>query len=214
MSAARAVEFYFCAACPWSYLAFVRLVEAAQRTAATIVFRPIVALDLPSASGEVDRRRATQRAVADYARKDLGDWARFCGVRLDAAASPPTSTEWAQRGAVAAAGLGDARRYVAAVYRARFEHGIDIAPRAAVAAIAAGCGLPGADFADRLDDPASLERVRGNRDELLRRGGFGSPSMFVADSLYFGHDRLPLVEAALLHHGDRPFVAPGEHRLT
>jgi 2-hydroxychromene-2-carboxylate isomerase len=211
MNASRTVEFYFCAACPWSYLAFVRLVEAAQRTAATIEFRPIVALDLPSSSGEVDRRHATQPAVADYARKDLQDWARFCGVRLDAAAPQPVSTEWAQRGAVAAVGLGDARRYVSAVYRARFERGIDIAPRAAITALAAGCGLSGPEFIDRLDDAASLESIRRNREALLRRGGFGSPSMFVGNALYFGHDRLPLVEAALLHHGERPFVAPGEH---
>ena len=63
-------------------------------------------------------------------------------------------------------------------------------------------------------NPAFLQQCGWRSDELLRRGGFGSPSMFVAESLYFGHDRLPLVEAALLHHGDRPFVAPGEHRLT
>ena len=42
-------------------------------------------------------------------------------------------------------------------------------------------------------------QLRTNTDELIARGGFGSPSMFVGgDDMYFGNDRLPLVEAALL----------------
>jgi 2-hydroxychromene-2-carboxylate isomerase len=42
------------------------------------------------------------------------------------------------------------------------------------------------------------QRLRANTDELIARGGFGSPTMFVdGDDLYFGNDRLPLVEAAL-----------------
>ena len=35
-------------------------------------------------------------------------------------------------------------------------------------------------------------------EELVARGGFGSPTMFINGSdMYFGNDRLPLVEAAL-----------------
>jgi 2-hydroxychromene-2-carboxylate isomerase len=33
---------------------------------------------------------------------------------------------------------------------------------------------------------------------LIKRGGFGSPTMFVeGSSMFFGNDRLPLVEHAL-----------------
>jgi 2-hydroxychromene-2-carboxylate isomerase len=35
---------------------------------------------------------------------------------------------------------------------------------------------------------------------VIARGGFGSPTMFVNKTdMYFGNDRLPLVEAALSH---------------
>jgi hypothetical protein len=33
--------------------------------------------------------------------------------------------------------------------------------------------------------------------ECIRRGGFGSPTMFVGEHMYFGNDRLPLVERRL-----------------
>ena len=42
------------------------------------------------------------------------------------------------------------------------------------------------------------DRLRANTEEVIARGGFGSPTMFVdGDDMYFGNDRLPLVEAAL-----------------
>ena len=42
------------------------------------------------------------------------------------------------------------------------------------------------------------DRLVNSTDELIARGGFGSPTMFVdRDDMYFGNDRLVLVEAAL-----------------
>jgi 2-hydroxychromene-2-carboxylate isomerase len=42
-------------------------------------------------------------------------------------------------------------------------------------------------------------RLRDNTEELIARGGFGSPTMFINESdMYFGNDRLVLVEAALM----------------
>ena len=40
--------------------------------------------------------------------------------------------------------------------------------------------------------------LRRNTDELIERGGFGSPTLFInRDDMYFGNDRLPLVEHRL-----------------
>ena len=53
-------------------------------------------------------------------------------------------------------------------------------------------------FLARIEDPAIKARLKANTDELIARGGFGSPTMFVnGEDMYFGNDRLPLVEAAL-----------------
>jgi 2-hydroxychromene-2-carboxylate isomerase len=42
-------------------------------------------------------------------------------------------------------------------------------------------------------------------------GGFGVPSMVVGDDLFFGNDRMPLVEAALIRAADIRLVLPGQH---
>jgi 2-hydroxychromene-2-carboxylate isomerase len=40
--------------------------------------------------------------------------------------------------------------------------------------------------------------LRANTDEVIARGGYGSPTIFVdTDKMYFGNDQLPLVEFAL-----------------
>jgi 2-hydroxychromene-2-carboxylate isomerase len=59
----------------------------------------------------------------------------------------------------------------------------------------------GADtfFAQIASQPCK-DKLRANTDELIERGGYGSPTMFVnGDDMYFGNDRLPLVERALHH---------------
>ena len=46
--------------------------------------------------------------------------------------------------------------------------------------------------------PLGKARLRATTDELIARGGYGSPTMFVdKDDMYFGNDQLPIVEAAL-----------------
>jgi 2-hydroxychromene-2-carboxylate isomerase len=66
----------------------------------------------------------------------------------------------------------------------------DACERAGVPAAALFAGIARQEIKDQL---------KANTDELIRRGGFGSPTMFVGgDDLYFGNDRLPLVREALL----------------
>ena len=50
-----------------------------------------------------------------------------------------------------------------------------------------------------------------NVARLLERGGFGTPTLLVGDDLYFGNDRMPLVEIALARAGGMRLVMPGEH---
>ena len=199
--------------CPWTYLAFVRLAETALRTAATIVYRPILAQCL----GPPDERAfpyawlGPDPAVRAYAAKDLKDWARFCSVTIELPRPWPVYPELAQRGAVLAAEAGLARPYIDAMFRAHFAAGRNIAERAVVLEVAAGCGLSGAAFEAGLASEATLVALRHNTEELRGRQGFGSPTLLFDCDLYFGHDRVSLLEVALMRAAERPFVAPGEH---
>jgi len=205
------VEFFYCFSCPWTYLAFIRLNEAALRTGAVIEYRPVLATWIHQDANHPDPHAQANPAAAAYASKDLEDWARFCGVEIALPQPWPVRPEWAQRGAMAAIEAGLIRSYAEAIFRAHFAAGWNIATREVVLDIAAGCGLAGASFEARLVADDVLAAIRRNSDELVKRGGFGSPTMFLRDDMYFGHDRVPLLESALMRAADRPFIAPGDH---
>jgi 2-hydroxychromene-2-carboxylate isomerase len=77
----------------------------------------------------------------------------------------------------------------------------DISRPDVLAEVSVRAGLDPEATAARSQTPSIKERLRTNTDELIARGGFGSPTMFVnGDDMYFGNDRLPLVEAALSRH--------------
>ncbi len=74
----------------------------------------------------------------------------------------------------------------------------DIAQTDVLADVAVRAGLdPGALLA-RLAAPEIKARLRANTDDLIARGGYGSPTIIVGGKdLYFGNDRLVLVREAL-----------------
>ncbi|MEO8444365.1 MAG: 2-hydroxychromene-2-carboxylate isomerase [Gammaproteobacteria bacterium] len=209
-----AVEFYFDTSCPWSYLALDRAREAAIRTGSRVVYRPVLVEDvLRTANPGFPADRADPvPARARYQAKDLADWARYCGLTLRRPQPWPIRAEWAQRGAVAAARLAPSpAAYLTAVFNALFADNLAISDLAVVESLATGTGLDPHQFAAAIRDPQTLAEVASNGAALLEHGGFGTPSLLVGDDLYFGNDRLPLVEAALARQAGMRLVLPGTH---
>ncbi len=50
---------------------------------------------------------------------------------------------------------------------------------------------------EKINQPQYKEQLRAATQELIDRGGFGSPTFFVDGNLFFGNDRLALVEFEL-----------------
>ena len=210
------VDFYFYLGCPWTWLAFVRLRETAMRTRASIAWKPVLVDRVTQGSnpGAPATRPPISPAKLRYHVKDLQDWARFCGVTIATPGPFGAQARYAVRGAVAAMAAGRAAPYFDRVFRARFEDGANLDDPDTVTALAVEAGLDAADFRAAVADDSSLRTVEEVSDELVARGGFGSPTMFVGDDMYFGNDRMPLVEVALHRAGERPFIAPGAHGIT
>jgi len=50
-----------------------------------------------------------------------------------------------------------------------------------------------------------------NTNELINKGGYGSPTMVVEDQMFFGNDRMNLVEFAIGQASGKVLVLPGQH---
>ena len=75
----------------------------------------------------------------------------------------------------------------------------DVSQPAVIADVCRVAGLNPDAILARATAQDIKDRLRANTEEVIARGGFGSPTMFVnTDDMYFGNDRLPLVEAALM----------------
>ena len=66
-----------------------------------------------------------------------------------------------------------------------------------LAGVAERAGIDRQRFFSGLETEDCKRRLRANTEEVIARGGFGSPTLFVGSSMFFGNDRLPLVRAAL-----------------
>ncbi len=207
------VEYFFDSSCPWSYLALDRVRDAAIRTGSRVVYRPVLVDDVIRLvnSGFPADRTDKVAVRARYQTKDLADWARYCGVTLRLPSPWPIRAEWAQRGAVIAAEDGHGASYLSAVFAALFADNRNIGDLVVVQDLAREAGLDATQFGSRIQEAKTREQLKVNATELIARGGFGTPTLLVGEDMYFGNDRMPLVETALARSGGMHLVLPGAH---
>ncbi len=197
------LEFFFDLSSPWTYLAFTNVQGVVERTGAEIIYRPILVGGVFNAvnpavyaarEGGGDNRRFR------HSFKVLKDWAALTGVTMNFPNQfHPAKSVHAMRMAVA---LEDDQTALAAFAKAAFEgfigRGENLDDPDVLHRFADDAGLDGAAIRAASTSDEVKARLRANTNELIERGGYGSPTMFVnRDDIYFGNDQLPLVEFAL-----------------
>ena len=198
---ARHIDFYFDCSSPWTYLAFHAIQPLAAEVGAEIAWKPILVGGVFNAVNQTvyDSRAKPNPLKQAYMLQDLGAWARLYGLRI---VFPPrvfpVNSVKAMRGAFVALDEGKLVPYATAAFEAYWGDDRDIGQEDVLADIATRAGLDRQRFFAGIETVACKARLRANTDELIARGGFGSPSMFVGEQMFFGNDRRPLVRAALL----------------
>ena len=192
-------EFFFDCSSPWTYLAFHNIQPLAAAHNVDILWRPfLVGGVFNTINDSVYKNRENPvPAKAAYSRKDLYDWARLAGITIRWPTIFPVNSVKAMRGCFIAEANGKLVAFATKVFEAYWADDQDISDDAVLAEIVDAVGLDRTAFFDGLADPAIKDRLKANTQELIDRGGFGSPTLFLNDTdMYFGNDRLPLVEAA------------------
>jgi len=198
------LEFFYDCSSPWTYLAFHRIEDVARAHSAQLVWRPILVGGVFNAVNDTvyESRAKPNPRKAKYHTKDLQDWARLYGLTIGWPTVFPVNSVKAMRGAIAAQERGALPAWSRACFEAYWRRNQDLAQDAVLEDCAKRVGLDPAWLRERSATPEIKQRLRENTDELIARGGFGSPTMFVDEAdMFFGNDRLPLVEAALRRAG-------------
>ena len=183
------VEFLFDYASPYSFLASESL--GAKFPGVEIVYRPTYLRGFDSFSKGIPFAPAKLGWMIGDMRRCAADQ----GLELRVPAHFPVNGLYALRGAIAAQRAGRFAAYHKAMFEAVWQRGRDISSKDAVAALATELGFP--EVASALDEPSVKDELRANTDEAIKRGAFGAPAMFVGDALFWGNDRIALLEAHL-----------------
>jgi len=195
----KKLEFFYDCSSPWTYLAFSKIEDVARRHDADLIWRPILVGGLfNTVNPSVYESRAKPVPVkAKYYVKDLRDWAQFYGLKIGNPTVFPVNSVKAMRGAFVADEHRMIAQYSRRVFEAYWGDDRDISQDAVLREIVRGVGLDEKEFFTKIASDEYKAHLRANTEELIARGGFGSPTMFVEGSMHFGNDRLPLVEHAL-----------------
>ncbi len=194
------LEFFFDCSSPWTYLAFEAIQPIAGQDDVDMLWKPFLVGGVfntinPSV---YENREKPVPAKARYYQKDLQDWARYVGVEIGQPPVFPVNSVKVMRGAFVALEEGRLVPYARRAFQRYWTELVDISQDAEVRRIAEEAGLDADALLERIGQPEYKAKLRRNTDELIERGGFGSPTMFLdGDDMYFGNDRIPLLAAKL-----------------
>ena len=195
------IEFFFDCSSPWTYLAFHNIQPLAAEFGEDIVWKPILVGGVFNAVNPsvYASRENPVPAKARYMLKDLGDWARLSGLAIKMPPSVfPVNSVKAMRGCIWLLPQGKMVEFATRTFEAYWGRDEDISKDDALTRI---CELSGVDpkaFFEGIARTDIKDALRQNTDELIARGGFGSPTIFVdKNDMFFGNDRAPLIRAAL-----------------
>lgn len=200
--AGERVEFFYDLSSPWTYLAFANLSGLLERSAAEARLRPILVGGVFNAVNQsvYAAREATDNRKLKHSWRVLKDWAALAGVEMNfPSAFHPAKSVHAMRMACALADDQAAlSKFTKAAFESYFGAQENLDDPDVLVTVAERVGLDGGAIRERAQGDEVKALLRANTEEVIERGGYGSPTIFVDKTrMYFGNDQLPLVEFAL-----------------
>ena len=206
---AKSIDYYDSMSSPWTYLGHLRFEELCRRFGLTINHKPMDLLKVWSVSGGLPlRERAKQRQT--YRHQELRRWREFLGIPCNLEpAFHPVADRRACYLAIAAMRLGlDWSRLSYALLRAVWVEERNIADHATLTAIAGENGMDGKALLAATEDEAVKAEYQANTDEAMAIGVFGAPTYVFEGELFWGQDRLAMLEWRLTQKLGAPSAAP------
>ena len=194
------IECFFDCSSPWTWLGFHNVQPLAAEYGETIQWRPILVggvFNAVNPSVYANRENPVPAKQA-YLVKDLRDWARFSGLKINfPPAVFPVNSVKVMRGCIWLQPQGLLVRFAEAAFEAYWSHDQDISQDAVLVALCERLGIDAESFFAGIGEQSVKDTLRANTESLIARGGFGSPTIFVDDDMFFGNDRMLLIRDAL-----------------
>jgi 2-hydroxychromene-2-carboxylate isomerase len=194
------LDFIFDFGSPNAYYAYKVLPGILARTGAELVIHPVLLGGLFKITGNQPPMMAfggvkgkleyemleSQRFAEKHKLHDFQFNAHF-----------PINSISIMRGLLAAQELGCEQRYIDVVLSAMWEQNLKMDDPEVIAKVLGDGGLDAEAILALTQTDAIKEKLKANTQAAADRGAFGIPTFFVGDEMFFGKDRLALVEEEL-----------------
>jgi 2-hydroxychromene-2-carboxylate isomerase len=193
------IEFYFDCSSPWTYLAFAEVLCLSQRHNLEIKWRPILVGGVFNTVNKdvYEFRKKPNLLKLNYSNKDLMLWSKIRGININFPDVFPVNSVKAMRGCLFANKEDKLVEFASNVFQSYWGDGIDISKDDLLLDIAKNSNLNIKEFKEFISSQEARDLLMENTEDLVKRGGFGSPTFFYNEHMFFGNDRLHLLEAVL-----------------
>ena len=194
----RQIDYYFSFQSPWAYVGHKAFRDLVSTYDLNVNHKPVVLVDLFSETGGVPlmkRHPVRQR----YRMVELQRWRDKRGLKFHLQpANWPFNARLADGVVIAAIEAGfDPDRYLTRGFAAVWEDQLSLADPATIAKLADESGLPGKQLVERSEQEAISAAYEQNRQDALASDVFGSPAYVLDGEVFWGQDRIDLLEDAL-----------------
>jgi len=193
--AKKIIDYYDSMSSPWTYLGHLRFVELARRYGLTVRHKPMDLLKVWSVSGGLPLKQRAQQRQA-YRHQELRRWSELLHLPCNLEpAHHPVADRRACYMVIAATQRGlDWIKLSHAILRAVWAEDRDIADHATLVAIANEQGFDGKGLLAATEDAAVQSEYQSNTEEAMKLGVFGAPTYVFDGELFWGQDRLQMLE--------------------
>ena len=136
-------------------------------------------------------------AKARYMLQDLHDWAKLYGIDLRFPSHFPPNSLPIQR-VLNAVADEEVRPLAKALFDAYWTRDQNLSDLNVLAHVIEAAGFPAVNLLARAQDQDVKDRLRATTEEAVARGAFGAPTFFFRGRMFWGNDRLPLLERFIL----------------
>lgn len=182
----RKVEFFFDVASPYSYLAALQVPRLEKL--ATVEWRPFLIGGVFKLTGNV--MPAANPAKGQYMLKDLQRLFAYLKAPHSFPSTFPANSLAAMR-ALTAADPAEVPALALKLFGACWAEDRNIGDPEVLKAIV------GEKLLAKTADEAVKAKLKATTEEAAQRGAFGAPTFFIGNDMYFGEDRIFLMEHAL-----------------
>jgi len=195
-----AIEYFYAAHSAYAYLGSARFMQIAKAAGRTIEHKPVDLRRVVSESGSVPFSERTPGHRAYFFGREMKRWSEQRDAPLLGHRPTHHDNDITLPNCLLIAGVVqglNVDELAHALLTAHWTNDADLADPGTLATIARDAGYEPDPLLEAATDPQVRDIYAANTEDAVARSVFGSPTYFVDGDMFYGQDRLEMVERAL-----------------